>query len=154
MAINDGAMSIGDAVEKYGLNTFVLYIRESAPSPHGAVPLGRRILAEPGFRLVYFDDAYVVCVRETDETRKWLSERALRFVHPFDVGRLYPALDDPGRRPVAEAEIARLREQSGDAARVLLIASMAAKHMAKYREADELMKEATRKNPALSVKKE
>lgn len=149
LALQNMRATPAEIADKYGINTFFVYTQGAALKPD-ALPM--RLVADPQMRVVYFDDRYMIAVRETAETRDWVAKNALRFVHPFMLDNLYRALDDPGMRMQAEAEVARVREMSGDSARSLLIASLAAKRMARFSEADRLAAEAARKNPALSVR--
>lgn len=109
LAIESGAMSIADATRKYDLNTFVVFTKDIESNPNN---LALRLSDQPDWRLVYFDDAYGVFVRESPAARDYVGACQFRYVQPYRPERFEAAVRNPSTRDAALAELDRAVQTS------------------------------------------
>ncbi len=136
LAIEDGRMTIDAACEKYGFQTFFIYIKEDLANPNH---LANRLTVHPEFRLMYFDDAYAVFVRDAPATRDYLAEREFRHLSPFAANRALNALGDLSTRAEVLREVERTMRISQESGTAIALAVYVHRHVGDTPRARELL---------------
>lgn len=145
LAIEDGTLPLAEAARRYDLHSVILYTKDCASNPEH---LAFRLAEDPQWRLVFFDSTYSVFVRETPETRDYVTPRAIRHANPFAIGRFHAALNDPALQSEALAELDRVRRlPGGGGAWAPAMASLAARRMGDTAAADQLLASAMALDP-------
>ena len=94
--------------EQYKVNYFIMWYRE----PISAVIKDwmLRTMSELDFKLVYWDDAAIILLRDTPENRNVINEYAYEAIHPF----IHPLNIEQDKRLLAVEEIQRVLSISPD----------------------------------------
>ncbi|MBI5220896.1 MAG: hypothetical protein HY978_03645 [Candidatus Liptonbacteria bacterium] len=98
------------AFDHYRLNYFLLWYRQ--PLDGVVAPLQRALIEKHNFRLVYWDDAAILLVRNTPENRVVIDQYGIKIVNPF----LDPTSIPEDKQTEAEKEMRSLLARSPDSA--------------------------------------
>lgn len=142
-----GGMEIGEFADKYHVQSALIYIRGIGSSPQN---IARRLSAAIDWKLVYFDDAYALFVRDTPETERYVRENAYHFVHPFDLARIM-SVGAKSETNTVQRELQRALNESQQGAKALLIAAVEARERGDEAAATKFTEMARVKNPAVSI---
>ncbi len=95
--------------EKYKFNSFLLSYRLSKETE---IPVSNLMnkLNDLGFRLIYWDDNYIILVRDTPENQPIIKKYAYYFIKPFQNSASLP----PDKLPLALEEVRRALSISPD----------------------------------------
>lgn len=148
LAIQWDSVPLNDVISYYGLNSFFFIINDGANHPRH---LAQRLSTRPDMKLVYFDDVYALFVRETPQTSSYTSALGFKYVNPLHLDRMVAALQNSRLHNEVLAEVERARTISGNSARSLVVAAVAAQATGDQKLADKLMAEAQARNPSISI---
>lgn len=146
--IQNGVISLDEAVSRYGLNTFFIYCRENTANPQN---LANRLTAHHDWRLVYFDDSYAIYVRQSPQTTDYLKGREFRYVSPFALELLHNALLRPETRQEARDEIQRALKLSGGSAKANLLAAFASRTLGDSPAEQRYQQAAAKRDPGAGI---
>lgn len=150
LAVQDQRMTIDQLCERYGIKTFLIYIRDDIKNPKH---LANRLTARPDWKLVYFSDAYAMFVHDSPETRDYIREREFRYLTPFQAERMSRALQNPATHGGVLEEVERALEISQNSAPAVALAVMAYRASGQGHKAEQLLAEALKHYPRNAVLK-
>ncbi|MEI7633807.1 MAG: hypothetical protein WCK47_05955 [bacterium] len=150
LAAEEDRLSIDEVTRKYGVNTFVIDIRESIGDP---MHLANRLTARTDWKLVFFDDDVAIFTHETPETADYTQRLQFRHVSPFAAQKLAGSLSNPAGRDAALAEIKRALRLSQGSANACALAAFAALNIKDMPTARVMLDAAFARDPASQLAK-
>jgi hypothetical protein len=144
LAAEEDRLSLDETVRRYGIQTFVIDIRDSYGEPRHLAP---RLTERPDWKLIYFDDDVGIYVHESPETASYIAPLELKYVTPHNPQRLVAALGKPETRDPALHELRRVLELSGGSANAHALTALAAATLGDRQSAASEMAQALARDP-------
>lgn len=123
LALEEGRLSVEDFLQKYGVQTFVVTVKNSFGD---AANLTSRLARREDFALVYFDDLAAIFVRKNPATAAYTRELGYTALTPWDLREQAALMAAPATREQALTQMGRLYQESPASAAVHSLAAFLA----------------------------
>lgn len=146
LAVDENRMSLDAFAEKYGIQSWVVYMRDADDDKRH---IAHRLTASKGHKLVYFDDRYMVFVRDIPANRGYLASREFLYANPLAPERLEAAARNPKLSEAANAEIKRAAALTAPImnANAMALAAVGARASGEKDEADQILQQTLKFDP-------